>query len=74
MKRKLLLFCILAFAAIAVSAQNNLVIRNFKYDQYDQTANLKGTQRKTTTAGRQPCSRLRPILTTSPSTAEVMVS
>ena len=33
MKRKLLLFCILAFAAIAVSAQNNLVIRNFKYDQ-----------------------------------------
>ena len=46
MKRKLLLFCILAFAAIAVSAQNNLVIRNFKYDQYDQTANLKGTQKK----------------------------
>ena len=29
-----------------VVAQNNLVIRNFKYDQYDQTANLKGTQKK----------------------------
>ncbi len=29
-----------------MSAQSNLVIRDFKYDQYDQTANLKGTQKK----------------------------
>lgn len=31
---------------MALQAQNNLVIRDFKYDQYDQTANLKGTQKK----------------------------
>ena len=44
--RRLLLLFFFALATVAISAQNNLVIRNFKYDQYDQTANLKGTQKK----------------------------
>lgn len=44
--RRLLLFCFFAFVAVAMSAQNNLVIRDFKYQQYDQTANLKGTLKK----------------------------
>ena len=39
-----LLFCsILSFPLLA---QNNLVVRDFKYLQYDQTANLKGTSKK----------------------------
>ena len=46
MMRRLLLFCFFAFVAVAMSAQNNLVIRDFKYQQYDQTANLKGTLKK----------------------------
>lgn len=44
--RRLLLLCVLACAALAMSAQNSLVIRDFEYQQYDQTANLKGTQKK----------------------------
>lgn len=46
MMRRLLLFCFFAFVAVVMSAQNNLVIRDFKYQQYDQTANLKGTLKK----------------------------
>jgi len=46
MMRRLLLFCLFAFVTVAMSAQNNLMIRDFKYQQYDQTANLKGTLKK----------------------------
>ena len=44
--RRLLLLCVFACVAIAMSAQNSLVIRDFQYQQYDQTANLAGTQKK----------------------------
>lgn len=46
MIRRLLLFCFFTLMAGALSAQNNLVIRNFQYQQYDQAANLKGTMKK----------------------------
>ena len=44
--RRILSLCILFCMATGMLAQSNLVIRDFKYDQYDQTANLKGTQKK----------------------------
>ena len=44
--RRLLFLCVLACVALTVSAQNSLVIRDFEFLQYDQTANLKGTQKK----------------------------
>ena len=44
--RRLLLLCFFALTSVAMMAQSNLVIRDFQYEQYDQTANLKGTQKK----------------------------
>ena len=44
--RKILLLCFLVCTALAALGQNNLVIRDFEYQQYDQTANLQGTQKK----------------------------
>ena len=44
--RRFLLFCILSVVALGLSAQGTLTIRDFKYQQYDQTANLKGTLKK----------------------------
>lgn len=39
-----LFFC--SILSFPLWAQNNLVVRDFKYLQYDQTANLKGTSKK----------------------------
>lgn len=44
--RRFLLFCILSIVTLGLSAQGTLTIRDFKYQQYDQTANLKGTLKK----------------------------
>lgn len=44
--RRLLLFYILSLVTLGLSAQGTLTIRDFKYEQYDQTANLKGTLKK----------------------------
>lgn len=44
--RRLLLLCILSIVTLGLSAQGTLTIRDFKYQQYDQTANLKGTLKK----------------------------
>lgn len=44
--RRLLLLCFLVLTGMAMSAQNSLVMRDFKYQQYDQTANLAGTQKR----------------------------
>ena len=44
--RRILFLCLFALMTVAMSAQNNLTIRDFEYQQYDQTANLKGTQKK----------------------------
>lgn len=44
--KKTLLLLLLAVLSFPLFAQNNLVVRDFKYLQYDQTANLKGTMKK----------------------------
>lgn len=44
--RRFLLFCFFVLTVVAMSAQSSLTIRDFEYQQYDQTANLKGTQKK----------------------------
>ncbi len=44
--RRILFLCLFTLTTLAMSAQSNLVIREFEYQQYDQTANLKGTMKK----------------------------
>lgn len=44
--RRILFLCLFTLMTVAMSAQSNLTIRDFEYQQYDQTANLKGTQKK----------------------------
>ncbi len=44
--RRILFLCLFTLTTLAMSAQNNLVIREFEYQLYDQTANLKGTMKK----------------------------